>query len=70
MLDKPIPELKDKNIALVAMWQSQIDYHLGKADCLAFDEVWAIYAMVGVLPEVDRAFIMDPMSRFLDTEDA
>ena len=70
MLDKPLPELKGKNIALVAMGQSQIDYHLGKTHSLAFDEVWAINAMVGVLPDVDRAFIMDPMSRFLDTEDA
>lgn len=67
---KPLPKLKGKNVALVAMGQSQIDYHLGKAHSLAFDEVWAINAMVGVLPEVDRAFIMDPMSRFLDTEDA
>ena len=67
---KPLPKLKGKNVALVAMGQSQIDYHLGKTHSLAFDEVWAINAMVGVLPDVDRAFIMDPMSRFLDTEDA
>jgi hypothetical protein len=26
--------------------------------------------MIGVLPNIDRAFILDPMSRFLDTEDA
>ena len=65
MLDKPIPELKDKNIALVAMGQSQIDYQLGKAHRLAFDEDWAINAMVGDLPEVDREFIMDPISRFV-----
>jgi len=70
MLQKPLPELEGKNIALVAMGQSQIDYHLSRTHSLAFDEVWAINAMVSVLPEVDRAFILDPMSRFLDTEDA
>ena len=70
MLKEPLPELEGKNIALVAMGQSQIDYHLSRTHSLAFDEVWAINAMVSVLPEVDRAFILDPMSRFLDTEDA
>ena len=70
MLQKPLPELEGKNIALVAMGQSQIDYHLSRTHSLAFDEVWAINAMVSVLPEVNRAFILDPMSRFLDTEDA
>tara|TARA_R110000824_G_scaffold310294_1_gene497589 strand:- start:894 stop:1634 length:741 start_codon:yes stop_codon:yes gene_type:complete len=70
MIKKPIPELKGKNIALVAMGQSQIDYHLARTHSLTFDEVWAVNAMVGVLPDVDRAFILDPMSRFLDTEDA
>ena len=70
MLKEPIPELESKNIALVAMGQSQIDYHLARTHSLTFDEVWAVNAMVGVLPDVDRAFIMDPMSRFLDTEDA
>jgi hypothetical protein len=70
MLEEPLPQLKGKNIALVAMGQSQIDYHLSRTHSLAFDEIWAINAMVSVLPEVDRAFILDPMSRFLDTEDA
>ena len=70
MIKKPIPELEGKNIALVAMGQSQIDYHLAKTHSLTFDEVWAVNAMVGVLPDIDRAFILDPMSRFLDTGDA
>ena len=70
MLEQPLLELEGKNIALVAMGQSQIDYHLSRTHSLAFDEVWAINAMVSVLPEIDRAFILDPMSRFLDTEDA
>ena len=70
MLKEPLPELKDKNVALVAMGQSQLDYHLSRTHSLYFDEIWAINAMIGVLPEIDRAFILDPMSRFLDTEDA
>ena len=70
MLKQPLESLEGKNIALVAMGQSQIDYHLSRTHSLTFDEVWAINAMVGVLPEIDRAFILDPMSRFLDTEDA
>ena len=70
MIKEPIPELAGKNVAIVAMGQSQIDYHLARTHSLTFDEVWAINAMVGVLPDVDRAFVLDPMSRFLDTEDA
>ena len=70
MLEQPLLELEGKNIALVAMGQSQIDYHLSRTHSLAFDEVWAINAMISVLPEIDRAFILDPMSRFFDTEDA
>jgi hypothetical protein len=52
------------------MGQSQIDFHLSQTHSVEFDEVWAINAMIGVLPKIDRAFILDPMSRFLDTEDA
>ena len=70
MLQKPIEELEGKNIALVAMGQSQIDFHLSQVHSHKFDEVWAVNAMIGVLKKVDRAFILDPMSRFLDTEDA
>jgi len=70
MLDKPIDDLAGKNVALVAMGQSQIDYHLSQVHSVSFDEIWAVNAMIGVLPKIDRAFILDPMSRFFDTEDA
>jgi len=63
-------ELDGKNIAIVAMGQSQIDFHLSQTHSVEFDEIWAVNAMIGVLPNIDRAFILDPMSRFLDTEDA
>ena len=65
-----IESAKDKNIAIVAMGQSQIDFHLSQVHSVLFDEVWAVNAMIGILPNVDRAFILDPMSRFLDTNDA
>tara|TARA_R110000824_G_scaffold241557_2_gene430287 strand:+ start:355 stop:1083 length:729 start_codon:yes stop_codon:yes gene_type:complete len=63
-------ELDGKNVAIVAMGQSQIDFHLSQTHSVEFDEIWAINAMIGVLPNIDKAFILDPMSRFLDTEDA
>ena len=62
--------MEGKNIAIVAMGQSQIDFHLSQVHSVLFDEVWAVNAMIGVLPRIDRAFILDPMSRFFDTEDA
>ena len=49
MLQKPIEELEGKNIALVAMGQSQIDFHLSQVHSHKFDEVWAVNAMIGVL---------------------
>ena len=61
---------KDRNIAIVAMGQSQIDFHLSQVHSVLFDEIWSINAMIGVLPNIDKAFILDPMSRFLDTHDA
>jgi len=62
--------MEGKNIAIVAMGQSQIDFHLSQVHSVLFDEVWAVNAMIGVLPRIDKAFILDPMSRFLDTHDA
>ena len=67
---KPIPELEGKNIAILAMGNSQLDYHKMVTHSKKFDEVWAINAMIGVLKRIDRAFIMDPVSRFFDTDDA
>ena len=70
MSNDPIKELEGKDIAIVAMGQSQLDFHLAQTHSISFDEIWAINAMIGVLPNIDRAFILDPMSRFFDTEDA
>ena len=70
MLKEPIPELEGKNIAILAMGNSQLDYHKMITHSKKFDEVWAINAMIGVLKRTDRAFVMDPVSRFFDTDDA
>ncbi len=67
---KPIPKLIGKNIAIIAMGNSQLDYHKMLTHSKTFDEVWAINAMIGVLKRIDRAFVMDPVSRFFDTGDA
>ena len=54
-------DLTGKNIAIVAMGQSQIDFHLSQTHSVEFDErVWAINAMIGVLPNIDRAFYLRP----------
>jgi hypothetical protein len=53
MSNKPIKELEGKNVAIVAMGQSQIDFHLSQTHSVEFDEVWAINAMIGVLPNID-----------------
>jgi len=64
-----IKELKGKNIAIVAMGKSQLDYHLSISHSKEYDEVWAINSMCAVI-KCDRVFMMDPASRFFDTFDA
>ena len=65
-----IKELDGANIALVAMGESQLYFHLSISHSNEFDEVWAINAMAGIIKEVDRTFMLDPASRFLDSGDA
>ena len=52
------------------MGESQLDFHIARTHSQEFDEVWAINAMAGIIPNPDRVFAMDPMTRFFDTEDA
>lgn len=70
MLTERIKELEGKKIAIVAMGVSQIDFHLALVHSKKFDEVWVINAMIGVVNKADRAFILDPMSRFFDSDEA
>lgn len=64
-----IPDLSGKKVAIVAMGKSHSQFVLAKTHSQPIDEVWAINAMAGVIYH-DRVFMMDPASRFLDTEDA
>jgi len=65
-----IEKLDGANIAIVAMGESQLDFHLSISHSNQFDEVWAINAMAGVVREVDRTFMLDPATRFLDSDAA
>tara|TARA_R100000781_G_scaffold60173_1_gene38473 strand:- start:1730 stop:2470 length:741 start_codon:yes stop_codon:yes gene_type:complete len=64
-----IPELKGKHVAIVAMGESQLDFHLSRVHSNEYDEVWGINCM-GEITKCDRVFMLDPVSRFLDTDDA
>ena len=61
--------LKGSSIALVGLGGSQIAYTLSVANGEEYDEVWAINSMLAPIKN-DRVFMMDPPSRFLDTENA
>jgi len=65
-----IEKLDGANIAIVAMGESQLDFHLSISHSNQFDEVWAINAMAGIIREVDRTFMLDPATRFLDSDAA
>ena len=64
-----IKELDGKDVAIVAMGQSQLEYHMSVTHSREFDEVWAINSMCAVV-KADRVFMMDPASRFFDTNDS
>jgi len=61
--------LKGKTVAIVAMGKSQLDYHMSISHSKEYDEVWAINSMCAVI-KPDRVFLMDPVSRFFETNDA
>ena len=61
--------LKGSSVALIGLGGSQIAYTLSVANGAEYDEVWAINSMLAPLKH-DRVFMMDPPSRFLDTENA
>jgi len=63
------PDLKGKKIAIIGLGASQIDYVIGVQNSQTWDEVWCINSAFSVF-DCDRVFMLDPVSRFLDTEDA
>tara|TARA_R100000988_G_C3959068_1_gene145190 strand:+ start:128 stop:895 length:768 start_codon:yes stop_codon:yes gene_type:complete len=64
-----IEELKGKKIAIVGLGKSWFDFALAKSNGEHFDEIWVINAVANVIKH-DRVFMMDPASRFLDSDDA
>ena len=62
-------KLNGKKVAIVAMGKSQLDYHMSISHSKEYDEVWAINSMCAVI-KPDRVFIMDPVSRFFETNGA
>jgi hypothetical protein len=64
-----IKELAGKKIALVGLGASQIDFVIGLENSQEWDEVWVINSAISVY-DYDRVFMMDPVSRYLDTNDA
>ena len=66
---KPIKELEGAHVALVGLGTSQIDYVIGRENSVEWDETWGWGSSAAVY-KLDRLFMMDPASRFFDTEDA
>lgn len=58
-------KLKGKKIAIVGLGGSYSDFVRCRINSVSFDEVWGINS-IGAIFHVDRTFMMDPASRFLD----
>jgi len=56
-------------VAIVGLGSSYSDYIAARVASQEFDEVWGINCIGGII-HVDKTFMMDPVSRFLDTENA
>ena len=60
---------EDLHVAIVGLGNTQGTFTSSVANGKYFDEVWAINSMMVPIKH-DRVFMMDPASRFLDTENA
>jgi hypothetical protein len=60
-----VKALKNKEIAIVALGGSFSEFVLTRINSVKYDEVWGINC-IGAIFHVDRSFMMDPASRFLD----
>ena len=58
-------DLSGKRVAIVALGGSYSEYILSRINSEKYDEVWGINS-IGAILHVDRTFMMDPASRFLD----
>ena len=66
---EPIEELEGAHIALIGLGTSQIDYVIARENSVNWDETWGCGSTAAVF-DLDRLFMMDPASRFFDTNDA
>tara|TARA_R110001592_G_scaffold151834_2_gene378685 strand:- start:643 stop:1320 length:678 start_codon:yes stop_codon:yes gene_type:complete len=57
------------NVAIVGLGSSYSDFISARIASHTFDEVWGINCIGGII-HVDKTFMMDPVTRFLDTENA
>jgi len=57
------------NVAIVGLGGSYADYIAARVASQEFDEVWGINC-IGAIIHVDKTFMMDPVSRFLDSDNA
>ena len=57
--------LEGKTVAIVGLGGTYADYVLARINSQKLDEVWGINS-IGAIVRVDRTFMMDPASRFLD----
>jgi len=64
-----IESLEGKSVALVGLGISQVDFAIGLQNGRTWDEVWCINSAASTYP-CDRIFMLDPASRFFDTNDA
>ena len=64
-----LEELEGKKVAIIGLGASQIDYVIGVENSKTWNEVWTINSALSVF-DCDRVFMLDPASRFLDTDDA
>mgnify|MGYP003134578630 CR=1 FL=1 len=56
-------------IAIVGLGGSYSDYIAARVASQEFDEIWGINC-IGAIIHVDRTFMMDPVTRFIHTENA
>ena len=66
---QPIEELEGAHVALIGLGSSQIDYVIARENSVNWDETWGCGSTAAVF-DLDRLFMMDPASRFFDTNDA
>ena len=55
------------NVAIVGLGSSYSDFIAARVASKKFDEIWGINCIGGII-HVDKTFMLDPVSRFLDTE--